>query len=241
VTKLINLTKPVLQINKQVAERLLGESNRYLAPLQDPLKTDFGLHRWLDGEREESYSDWLGWIIEQLAIPERITKLLLNESTNESTKLVGQLKVHRESSLTVLEGKRRTDIEVIFGTQRAILIEVKLIDADEVDPEQLKDQADYRSGFAHYLLLALSGESPAVHTPFKLLLWRELCIRLRKMIPELCRDNLITAAMSLAFVGAVEQNLLGLPRSLKQQLEKGLSVNSTLLDYLLECPRREGP
>ena len=42
----------------------LRTSNQVLSPLEDPLWTDCGLHRWLHGSREETYSDWLAWILQ---------------------------------------------------------------------------------------------------------------------------------------------------------------------------------
>jgi hypothetical protein len=60
------------QLFTEQAERLktlLAESNERLKPLGDPLSIDFGVHRWLAGEREEAYSDWLEWIIKQIKAP----------------------------------------------------------------------------------------------------------------------------------------------------------------------------
>jgi hypothetical protein len=55
---------------------LLELSNRTFDPLADPLATDFGAHRWLSADREEAYSDWLGWILEQIGDAERVLRLL---------------------------------------------------------------------------------------------------------------------------------------------------------------------
>src|SRR6266542_1618493 len=73
VQKLIDATQPILQENRNEARRLLEASNHIFAPLKDPFETSLGLHRWLSGEREEAYSDWLAWIIEELATPESIS------------------------------------------------------------------------------------------------------------------------------------------------------------------------
>jgi hypothetical protein len=48
---------------------LLAKSDKLLKPLADPLRTDFGVHRWLAGDREEAYSDWLAWIIRRVQSP----------------------------------------------------------------------------------------------------------------------------------------------------------------------------
>src|SRR5512147_1009431 len=54
----------------------LDLSNQTFNPLADPLATDFGAHRWLSSEREEAYSDWLGWIVEQIQDGGQVLRLL---------------------------------------------------------------------------------------------------------------------------------------------------------------------
>ena len=54
----------------------LASSNRTFDPLADPLAIEFRDHRWLSSEREEAYSDWLGWILEQIGDAGRILRLL---------------------------------------------------------------------------------------------------------------------------------------------------------------------
>lgn len=48
-------------------DTLLSASDRFFAPLSDPLRCDLGLHDWLALEREESYSKWLHWTLKQFA------------------------------------------------------------------------------------------------------------------------------------------------------------------------------
>ncbi|HEV3144994.1 MAG TPA: hypothetical protein VGZ47_13975, partial [Gemmataceae bacterium] len=60
------------------AERLrhvLDESRKMLHPLEEPFDVDLGLHRWLDSEREEAYSDWLEWVIFQAKNPKQVFAL----------------------------------------------------------------------------------------------------------------------------------------------------------------------
>jgi len=33
------------------------------------------MHRWLADDREESYSDWLAWVIEQIKMPELVFRV----------------------------------------------------------------------------------------------------------------------------------------------------------------------
>jgi len=46
-------------------EQLFEESGKKLEPFEDPLLVDPGAHRWLSDSHEESYSDWLAWVLEQ--------------------------------------------------------------------------------------------------------------------------------------------------------------------------------
>src|SRR5690606_30934309 len=59
------------------------------------------------------------------------------------------------------------------------------------------------------LLLAVSGEQDE-YEGFPLLTWQALCVEMRHLALQRCRDDqLNAAAIILGFVGAVEQNLLG--------------------------------
>jgi hypothetical protein len=52
--------------------QLLNESDARLkkVSLCDPLHAGLGLNRWLRKEREEAYSDWLEWVLQQVqALP----------------------------------------------------------------------------------------------------------------------------------------------------------------------------
>ena len=184
VKQMISATKPILQENRDEVRRLLEASNKLFAPLKDPFETPLGLHRWLNAEREEAYSDWLAWIIEQLATPEKIIPLFCGESDAELlSKCTGRLSVHRETVFETVESVRRTDIEIFFGQKRAILVEVKMIEAEKVAADQLYDQAHYGAGFDKRLLLVSSGEAESVPKGFTLLLWRDICLRLRRLFP----------------------------------------------------------
>jgi hypothetical protein len=228
VNRMIGATTPILQANRDEARRLLKASNQVLTPLKDPFETNLGLHRWLNGQREEAYSDWLAWILEQLTTPERIVPLLCGERAGELVnKCVGPLTVHRETVFVTAEGLRRTDIEIVFGQKKAILIEVKMIDADNVTDEQLRYEADYGTDFEERLLLAPSGSPETVSKDFTLLLWRDLCLRLRRLVPSISHENLSAAALVVAFLSAVEQNVLNLPSQHEWYL-----VTSLTLDHL---------
>ncbi len=102
-----------------------------------------------------------------------------------------------------------------------------MIDADDVTDKQLRDQGHYGRDFERRLLLAPSGEVKPSADDFTLILWRDICLRLRRLAPSISRRNISVAAMVLAFVGAVEQNLLSFPA-----LDEWNLVASSTLDYL---------
>lgn len=196
---------------------LLRESNRRLNPLEDPLKIDFGLHRWLTGEREEAYSDWLAWILEKLSSPELIGMVLFGD--NDFLTCKGICKSDREVWIPI-GGKERTgrlDIVLRFESEAIIVIEVKVIDADYSDTSK---QAGYKiwlddqkyTKHRYKILIATKGSTENHYHGFTLLLWEDLCKRLRKILPKILEiEGLTIASLVLAFVSAVEQNLVGLP------------------------------
>ena len=55
--------------NKHFEEALAG-SDSQLTPLSDPLRLNLGEHRWLSKDRENSYSDWLAWILQGMSVTE---------------------------------------------------------------------------------------------------------------------------------------------------------------------------
>ena len=110
----------------------------------------------------------------------------------------------------------RIDILVECGSDLVIAVEVKICAAEVADTEK---QEGYRRALRKYvgrsvrrILLVTKAEEDVYHG-FEVRLWRELCLELRRAIGHIReRHGLTTAAMVLAFAGAVEQNLLGFHR-----------------------------
>jgi hypothetical protein len=201
----------------------LDISNRGFDPLADPLAIDFGAHRWLSSEREEAYSDWLGWILELVEDPVRVLKLL-GVRDREILDVCASEKPLVDREVRIPDG--RLDVVVQFGRHLLVVIEVKTKSFDSV---AVRDQLETYSRWVpdppnrtertlRYFAAVEFGEfdCPA---PFEPLPWRELTLRMRRQAGEWIRaskkppssgSDLIRAAMTLAFCGAVEQNLLGL-------------------------------
>lgn len=215
---------------------LLDRSSRALFPLGDPLSEDFGSHRWLKGKREEVYSDWLAWTLEQLPSPGHIAELF---QLQLPVKYSGKISVRRE--IWVPKGHHeqtgRIDLVVEVGDQWMIIIEVKMGSAELADTQKQRNYLRSRKAkSASKILLALSGASPT-YEKFSLRQWRDLCILLRRMMPELKKAGLtlIQRTMILSFVGAIEQNIIGFPGLLKVKLNNSYGMSPDLENHLTNC------
>jgi hypothetical protein len=186
----------------------LVDSNLELSPLSDPLELNLGKHRWLSEDREESYSDWLAWILQGMSTAEIL--LLFHLGHEATVDALGQAeKVLREAS-----GEHgRTDVEVWFGERGLLLIEVKVQPTGSELPAQLKRYEEWAAGrlVRQRLYVFLGTEKPQQNIePFKPTNWQTLCQRLRRYARSMKDSNLLRAAAILIFCGAVEQNLIGL-------------------------------
>jgi hypothetical protein len=205
---------------------LLDESRRRLAPLADPFDIDLGLHRWLEAEREEAYSDWLEWILRQLPCAENVFELF-NLDPPEAVLECRQWNVQRE--LRVSHGhpdhEGRLDLVIRFADLVIIVVEVKKGDADDADTTKhcgyslSIDEQKYR--YKYPVLLAASAEEDD-YDGFSFCSWATVCVEMRRQAISICKQGRVTtAAMVVAFVAAVEQNLLGFSPSLVQHICMG--------------------
>ena len=74
---------------------------------------------------------------------------------------------------------------------------------------------------------------------FKILRWNIFCKRLRNLIPELVREgHLILAVIASAFIGAVEQNILGFPAVTRKTRPSSIGPKiDNLIEYLIACEK----
>jgi hypothetical protein len=187
----------------------LAVSDAELSPLGEPLKLHLGAHRWLSVDREESYSDWLAWILQGMSGAAEILPLFALDD-EVTTELLGPVEsIHREE----WSEHGRTDIEVRFGERGLLLIEVKVQNTGDELLEQLKRYAlrVAREHVERRLLVLLGRGAPAWSIePFTFTDWQTLCQRLRRYANRVKKTDLLRAAAILIFCGAVEQNLFGL-------------------------------
>ena len=103
------------------------------------------------------------------------------------------------------------DLDVWFGLRARVVVEVKKFD-DQFEKQRayVEDlrRADVETEFA--LLTTDFSEGIDVFG-FRARNWKMFCLTARKLMPDVvrCSGNVVSALM-LAFVGALEQNLLGL-------------------------------
>jgi len=189
---------------------LLDRSNNSLFPLCDPLLTDLGVHRWLRAEREEAYSDWLHWILDQIDDAEGVLRLLgVSDDQVINCCRKKKLAVSRE----VVTDKGRFDL-LLTCDNFCMIVELKTVSAEKAETGKQSRYSDWLSKHpakhkvATLLVAAAQDKDYWGFTP---LLWADLCTNLRRLVPSLKEEiGLSKAALVLAFVGAVESNLLHL-------------------------------
>lgn len=206
--RMIDAVRPKLEADARRLRELLEQSRKILAPLGEPFDLDLGLHRWLDGEREEAYSDWLEWVVRQARTAGRVFGLFGQELPKDIPH-GAVLTTKRE--VCVEEGHEeyggRLDLVVYYDDRALLVIEVKKGDADSADTGK---HVGYKKShpLATHVLLANAGEL-ADYEGFQFCTWADTCIAMRHLAVDLKNQEIMAAAMVLAFVAAVEQNLLG--------------------------------
>ena len=184
--------------------------------LSEPLKADLGLNRWLRKEREEAYSDWLAWILEELQKPpgsaaDVLEVLGIAEPAIVASSRSGNFQIEREFYIRAVG---RLDLLLTLDKSVVVIIEVKKYSAETADTAK---QAGYyqwleKQGFRqHRALLLVPDAAEEKYENFSRLLWADVCIRLRSVLPTLVtRIGPVKSSMFVAFISAVETNLLGL-------------------------------
>lgn len=110
----------------------------------------------------------------------------------------------------------RLDCVVRIGNHAVIVLEVKVVSAEEADRNKNQGYKQWLDSqpipLRKAYLVATDGAERLYEGGFELLTWGDICHRLRHLIPELVAEGrLVLAALVGGFVGAVEQNLLGVP------------------------------
>ena len=233
VRKIIKASEKFFKEEREALEIVFRRSNEQLGDLE-PFSVDLGVHRWLKAEREEAYSDWLKWVLDQLGQPALVGQVFGIKDNRLST-MRGAIKVRRETRIIISKEMklRRTDVDIMFRNRGAVRVEVKIRDGGFLDLQQLTDQGNHPEDFLHYVFLVRSGSLEGRKSKFKVRYWEDVCLNLRRMMPKL-NLHFMQKAMVMAFVGAVEQNILKLPGNLPQLIESEVRINSSVGKYIEE-------
>jgi hypothetical protein len=183
---------------------LAGKYQELVAPLGDPLWVRMS---WLERSHEPAYSRWLAWVLEQLGSPERVWRVLgVCEPPDQGAPI--SIKAECQASR-----EDRLDIVVFSGAKQAVVVEVKLgyPQPDDLQFQLRRYRRWIRKWSAKGVVIVADAEQES-YEGFAVRRWAEICVALRRVMLEVAQGKLrVVAAMMLAFVGAVEQNLLGFP------------------------------
>src|ERR1700676_2738518 len=133
VAVLIEAAQPRFVEESSALCDLLERSSDQLG-FTDPLLCDLGLHRWLARDREESYSDWLAWVLEQLGDADAVLRVLgVPNPELQSLCSAGAYRVGREAF--VMEGapdrEGRIDLLLHFGEPELALVGIEVKTGDK--------------------------------------------------------------------------------------------------------------
>jgi hypothetical protein len=192
--------------------QLYKDSKLRLFPLSDPLNVLFPLHRQLSSSREEVYSDWFQWVLLQIADARLIGWILGSPNAERFANSQEPIRVDREIPVEHghIDQTGRLDLVISQGSARIAAIEVKTRAYSEADLEKHKGYSDSIIS-PETELIFLSVDLPDSDlSGFRFRSWADVCVTLRAIAPRLLGpERILGTALILAFVGAVEQNLLG--------------------------------
>jgi hypothetical protein len=198
---------------------LVQDWNEKLAPIEDPLTARFGLNRWLEADREEAYSDWLAWSLLEFRSITFVWRLLFgkNQTDDDWPYESSDYKVDREVWVPEGHKGRAGRLDCVLQCDDVIIVlELKRSFAEDADTAKHEGYLKWLSNQPQRvkigILIANSSEGQEFYDGFSLLEWRTLCKRGRRLAGEMRAQNrLAFIATFCAFIGAIEQNLLGFP------------------------------
>ena len=233
VEELIEAVQPRLRADSEELRRLLQKSEEALG-FPDPLLCDLGTYRWLD--HENSYSDWLAWVLEKLDDFAAVLRVL--GIPDDALAGMEEFKVDREWPLA--EGNEnstgRIDLLIRSGDMM-IGIEVKTFDKQYLKQHGYKASLKKFCSSPSCILVANCDVSEDDLHGFELRQWKDVSLALRREIAHFIQDEkgrILAGAMMLAFVAAIEQNLLGLGTQAPWRAQRHLPVlmPAALSEYL---------
>jgi hypothetical protein len=201
--------------------KIVDRSGKQLSPFGEPLRLNFGLNRWLLPQREEAYSDWLGWLFSQLRAIELLE--LLNIRRDDPVARV--IAAHPMEHITVRrevvvekgheDATGRLDLELKITDSARVVIEVKKGSAVSSDTRKQSGYIESlrRKKIQFYpILLVTESEEKEKVDGFYVLLYSDFCLSLRCFVIKRIHDErgYIFLSFVLALAAALESNLINL-------------------------------
>jgi hypothetical protein len=236
--QLIESWQPLSHALWQQFRNLVQRSDAHLKPLADPFHHDLRASRLFSDAREETYSDWLAWILRELAsCPDGTARIfqLLHISEKEFQEVP---EIFRELPIDQgHEGHRgRLDILVIYKERKLLIhIEVKVREAEGEGADIKKNvgymkalQGKYRYIPNQQHVLLVTDAPNSIYDGFTILKWSHVSKVLRQLAADqsTCNENPLLSAMMLLFAGVVEQTLYKFPCLPKDKIDCPLHIPS---------------
>ena len=244
--RMIELAREKLAGDAERLRSLLAESRKWLSPLEDPFDSDLGLHRWLQPDREEAYSDWLEWVLRQAKTPAQLFRLFNLGDPPSAVAGLERFEIEREACIPHghEDQEGRLDLAIRYRDIAIIVVEIKKGNAEGADTVKHGGYNRWLESQSHrckYRVLIAASAEEATYDDFRFLSWGAVCVEMRRLAVDVCKDGRVTqAAMILAFVAAVEQNLLGFSAEIVREICKGghMLFNVAVVDHLEQFIRR---
>ncbi len=169
---------------------------------------------------------WLQWSLQQLRDWEQISEVLGLQVRSREASLAVEIECEVPICYSDGSGYGRLDLLIRQGSEALCVLEIKTKCFSSEDLLKQRSYSEFAPD-AERIFLSVDAAGFDLHG-FRPLSWATLCIRLRRMAPSVAaKKNCLTAALLLAFIGAVEQNILGLATS-----EKDLIALPRTVDHL---------
>jgi hypothetical protein len=219
----------------------LGRSTEVLRPA--PVRP--WLHRWLAKDREESYSDWLAWVLEKLNRAESVLRVLGVDNKFRSSCSGLPYRVEREAFVKEGAPRRsgRIDLLIHFGEpERALLgVEVKTRDEGYEKQRGYLNSLREHCSLTECVLVAIPTLDIDSCCGFAPRRWEQIAGALRREIAIYVDGHSgdAIAAMMCAFVAAIEQNLLefGTAAARRAWKRQPIRLSRCLDEYLRDSLR----
>jgi len=208
---------------KKRLEDLLRDSDEALRILGgDPSRTNWNAFRPLRPSREENWSDWLAWLLQESQTGALASRLMGGRrGLSDAPNFFISPNVERE--VRVSGGLRRADLLVTWTDGEFTHIEVKIDDGNRLKTfDTARRLQSELSVNTHFLLLREEhieaweneNESDTIEKSVPsvdVFTWRDIAKAVRRAIQE-PNEGMRWRVFAHAFLGAVEQQILGHPR-----------------------------